>query len=140
MMKKEVIELKKKLKVAKAMLGMKKYCEENSCDKCQSATAEQMGYKNIQYFCNIRTRDMKQKGVVPSDFKIEEKDVQRLENLYFEEVKKNLFLLGYDAISDFVGYDYPQNEEKDVTEKRIDEAYEQMPYDTFEMFCRVYNF
>lgn len=45
----------------------------------------------------------------------------------FERLKTELFNQGHDAVSDFLGYDYPVDESKDVTESRMDEAYRQMP-------------
>lgn len=48
--------------------------------------------------------------------------------------EKALFEAGYDAISDFLGYDYPKDEDKDVTSNRIQEAIQQMPEEEFAKF------
>ena len=39
-----------------------------------------------------------------------------------DKLFRELFMAGYDDISDFVGYDYPADEDKDVTEARLDVA------------------
>ena len=52
-----------------------------------------------------------------------------------EEIfEKALFENGYNAISDFLGYDYPADEDKDVTSKRIQEVIQQMPEEAFAIF------
>lgn len=52
-----------------------------------------------------------------------------------EEIfEKALFNNGYEAISDFLGYDYTADEEKDVTSNRIQEVIHQMPDETFSIF------
>ena len=140
-------ELDKKIMVARAMLRLKEYCSAQTCDKCRSSVVSILGYNmgdNKIYDCTLRTPDMKQDGTLPCDFDISELDVKALEDkfdsLYFEEVKRLLFINGYDAISDFVGYDYPYEEEKSTIEARIEEAYQQMPRREFEMFCSIYGF
>ena len=61
---------------------------------------------------------------VVSDFMF---DYGHLKSISFNEadekkLKKELFMAGSNAIKDFLGYEYPMNEDKDVTERRIDEA------------------
>lgn len=56
-----------------------------------------------------------------------------------EKLKPALFGVGYDAISDFLGYDYPGDEDKETTENRIDEAYEQMPEEEFQRYLDAYG-
>lgn len=52
-----------------------------------------------------------------------------------EEIfEKALFNNGYEAISDFLGYDYTADEEKDVTSNRIQEVIHQMPDEAFSIF------
>lgn len=57
----------------------------------------------------------------------------------FEKLKTALFGAGYDAISDFLGYDYPADEDKETTGNRIDEAYEQMPEEEFQKYLEAYG-
>lgn len=59
-------------------------------------------------------------------------------NVRFEKLKTELFMHGAEAISDFLGYDYPLDEEKDVTDSRLDEVYEQMPDDEMERYYKKY--
>lgn len=56
----------------------------------------------------------------------------------WSDLKGCLFIDGYDAVSDFLGYDYNENEDKDVTDNRLDEAYTQMPREEFVRFYRQY--
>ena len=54
-----------------------------------------------------------------------------------EEIfEQALFENGYNAISDFLGYDYPADEEKDVTSNRIQEVIQQMPDEAFSIFFK----
>lgn len=46
-----------------------------------------------------------------------------------EELKQQLFMHGPDAIENFLGYEIDPNEEKDVTDNRLDEIIDQMPDD-----------
>lgn len=57
----------------------------------------------------------------------------------FERLKQKLFMVGRTAITDFLDYEYPQYEDKDVTEKRMDEAFAQMPPDEFEKYLAKYD-
>lgn len=56
----------------------------------------------------------------------------------FEDFKAILFMHGQDAIEDFLGYSINPNEDKDVTDNRLDEAYAQMPEDEYNKFVRAY--
>ena len=47
---------------------------------------------------------------------------------------QSLFMNGYEAISSFLGYDYPEDENKDVTENRIQEVVMQMPEKEYNNF------
>lgn len=53
-----------------------------------------------------------------------------------EILEKALFNNGYEAISDFLGYDYPAAEDKDVTSNRIQEVIRQMPEEAFVIFFK----
>lgn len=57
-----------------------------------------------------------------------------------EALSEALFNNGHDAISDFVGYDYNPDEDKDTVQNRIDEAYAQMPEEELDMFLAKYVF
>ena len=57
----------------------------------------------------------------------------------FEELKRTLFMWGHKAIEDFLGYKYPNDEEKDITNNRMDEVYMQMPNEEFDAFCKKFN-
>ena len=57
----------------------------------------------------------------------------------FEHLKSRLFDHGYDAITSFLGYEYPADEDKDVTDNRMDEVYAQMPPEELEPFYRQYG-
>lgn len=58
----------------------------------------------------------------------------------FENLKKTLFSESIQAIEDFLGYELTDpNESKDVIEKRLDMAYEQMPDEELEQFFKKYN-
>lgn len=52
------------------------------------------------------------------------------------DLKRCLFMDGYEAISDFLDYDYNEDEDEDTTENRLDEAYAQMPREEFVRFYR----
>lgn len=56
----------------------------------------------------------------------------------YEKLCAALFMEGHSAIEDFLGYEYPYDEDKDVTEDRIREAYEQMPEEDFVKFYEQY--
>ena len=47
---------------------------------------------------------------------------------------QSLFMNGHEAISNFLDYDYPENEDKDVTENRIRETIMQMPEEEYNNF------
>lgn len=55
-------------------------------------------------------------------------------NKNYEKLSSALFMKGHSAIEDFLGYDYPDDEDKAVTENRIQEVYEQMPEDVLDNF------
>ena len=57
----------------------------------------------------------------------------------FELLKEELFCWGHDYIEDFLGYDIDSDEDKDVTEKRMDEAYMQMPVEELEKFYEKFK-
>lgn len=57
----------------------------------------------------------------------------------FDKLKTELFNHGYDAISDFLGYDYSEDESKDITDNRLDEVYQQMPDKELEKYYRKYG-
>ena len=50
-----------------------------------------------------------------------------------EEIfEQELFKGGYDVISDFLGYNYPENEDKEVTSNRIRQRIEELPVEAFD--------
>ena len=55
-------------------------------------------------------------------------------NERFEELKRKLFMGGLEAIEDFLGYEIDPEEDKDVTERRMDMVYVQMPDEELERF------
>lgn len=57
----------------------------------------------------------------------------------FEQLKSELFMQGTDAIEDFLGYEIDPDEDKDVTDRRMDMAYEQMPEDILNQYYAKYN-
>jgi len=67
-----------------------------------------------------------------------EKFLEVAEQTEWEELKSALFENGHEALSDFVGYDFDAEEDKDVTENRLDEAYQQMPPEDFAGYYRQY--
>lgn len=52
----------------------------------------------------------------------------------FEELKNALFRWGTEYIEDFLGYELDHGESRDVIERRMDMAYEQMPDDVLRQF------
>ena len=57
----------------------------------------------------------------------------------FAELKRALFDWGADYIEEFLGYEYPHDEDKDVTENRLDMAYDDMPDKLLEEFYEKFN-
>ena len=57
----------------------------------------------------------------------------------WEKLKPELFMGGYDALRDFLGYDFDPEEDKDVTENRLEQVYMQMPDEEFEKFLEKYG-
>ena len=57
----------------------------------------------------------------------------------WETLKTELFNAGYDAISDFLGYDYDGTEDKNITDNRLNEVFEQMPNDEFAKYLITFN-
>ena len=62
-----------------------------------------------------------------------------IENARWKRLKSKLFEHGYEAVSDFLGSDYPPEEDKDVTENRLDQIYDQMPSEEIERFFEKYG-
>lgn len=52
----------------------------------------------------------------------------------FEQLKSALFAAGMEAIDDFLGYAHPAEEDKDVTDRRMDEVWDQMPWEELEKY------
>lgn len=61
----------------------------------------------------------------------------KIRKICFEEIKSLLFMEGYNAISDFLGYDFPEDEDKDVTDNRMDEV--QISNEKLLDFCKKHN-
>ena len=55
-----------------------------------------------------------------------------------EALKQALFMEGLEAIEDFLGYEINPEEDKDVTDLRMDEVLDQMPNEEFEAFYNKY--
>lgn len=55
-----------------------------------------------------------------------------------EALKQALFMEGLEAIEDFLGYEINPEEDKDVTDLRMDEMLDQMPDEEFEAFYNKY--
>lgn len=55
-----------------------------------------------------------------------------------EALKQALFMEGLEAIEDFLGYEINSEEDKDVTDLRMDEVLDQMPDEEFETFYNKY--
>lgn len=55
-----------------------------------------------------------------------------------EALKQALFMEGLEAIEDFLGYKINPEEDKDVTDLRMDEVLDQMPDEEFEAFYNKY--
>lgn len=65
-----------------------------------------------------------------------------METNFEKELKKALFMNGHKAIEDFLGYDsddYDVNEDRAITEKRIDDVMAQMPMDEQMEFYAKYG-
>lgn len=56
----------------------------------------------------------------------------------FEELKTELFMYGIDDIEDFLGFNVPDNTEKDTLDNMIDEIGMQMPKDKLEEYYNKY--
>lgn len=57
----------------------------------------------------------------------------------WERLKPELFMGGYNALKDFLGYDFDPEEDKDTTENRLEQAYMQMPDEEFGKFLEKYG-
>ncbi len=55
-----------------------------------------------------------------------------------EILEKALFNHGHEAIADFLGYNYPEDEDKDTTSNRIEEVISQMPVEVYNQFVQKY--
>lgn len=66
------------------------------------------------------------------------KKIHTLTNSMWEELKKELFMNGADAIDDFLGFTLPENTDKDTIEKLLDETKSQMPDDIQVKFYTKY--
>ena len=66
------------------------------------------------------------------------KTISTLTNSMWEELKKELFMNGTDALNDFLGFTLPENTEKDTIEKELDEIKSQMPDDIQVKFYTKY--
>lgn len=57
----------------------------------------------------------------------------------WEYLKTELFNTGYEAISEFVGYEYNPSMDKSAIEKIMDEIYQQMPDEDYDVFLTKYG-
>lgn len=53
--------------------------------------------------------------------------IKKLTDTMWEELKKELFINGTDALNDFLGFTLPENTEKDTIENELNEIKSQMP-------------
>lgn len=56
-----------------------------------------------------------------------------------EVLKQTLFDKGLESIQDFLGYKIDPKENKDVIDRRMDEALDQISETEFDEFCRKYG-
>lgn len=70
--------------------------------------------------------------------KINEDDRDKYRNAW-SKLKDELFSNGYEAIRDFLDYDYNPKEDKDTTEIRLDQAFDQMPLEEYVKFLDKYH-
>lgn len=61
-----------------------------------------------------------------------------MDNTY-EKLRKELWMNGMDAIEDFLGYEVNPEEDSDVTDYRIEEAYQQMPKEEISQYLEKYH-
>lgn len=61
------------------------------------------------------------------------------DKIQFENLKARLFNAGSEAISDFLGYDYPEGEDRATTDNRLDIAWDQMPPEEYQKFLTKYG-
>lgn len=66
------------------------------------------------------------------------KTISTLTNSMWEELKKELFMNGADAIDDFLGFTLQENTDKDTIEKLLNETKSQMPDDIQVKFYTKY--
>ena len=66
------------------------------------------------------------------------KKIHTLTNSMWEELKRELFMNGTEALSDFLGFEVPENLEKDSIEKELDDIAAQMPDDIQVKFYTKY--
>lgn len=64
--------------------------------------------------------------------------IKELTDTMWEELKTELFKNGTEALSDFLGFDVPENLEKDSIEKELDDVAAQMPDDIQVKFYTKY--
>ncbi len=64
--------------------------------------------------------------------------IKELTDTMWEELKTELFMNGAEALSDFLGFDVPENLEKDSIEKELDDVAAQMPDDIQVKFYAKY--
>lgn len=64
--------------------------------------------------------------------------IKELTDTMWEELKTELFKNGTEALSDFLGFDVPENLEKDSIEKELDDVAVQMPDDIQVKFYTKY--
>lgn len=57
----------------------------------------------------------------------------------WEKLKKALFMNGHNAIEDFLGYEYPDGEDRDITDRRLDMRWDEMAYDDLKVFYKRYD-
>ncbi len=57
--------------------------------------------------------------------------------LSLEWLQQRLFQAGHETIEDFLGYEYPWGESEDVTARRIEMAYQQMPDEELRLFYKT---
>ena len=68
-----------------------------------------------------------------------ENEKRSSQSTFFENLKAALFFEGMDAIQDFLDYDIDPYESKDIIDRRLDIAYEQIPDDILNQYYSKYN-
>lgn len=127
---------------------IKAYFEAMASDKKPNA---KIRYEYIDENGDVRTERIDMSVTVTENMNLHEKQNvldfidmtfrmgrKKIPQDHWTHMKDNLFNEGYEAIRDFLGYDYNPEEGKDATENRLDQAYDQMPDEEYQKFFDKY--